>query len=158
MIINSFNSTTNIIMFNLFKKYLSIEKLERKSFNQLFFWLIFASILVRWAPLRWFSKMLGEFRKEVIEEVEIEKLKIVEITKRNLNRWKRILPWKVKCFEESIAVKKLLEKYNISSTIYLGVDKNKRSNLIAHAWLKVNNDIVTGEKGYERFVIVGYYS
>jgi len=38
------------------------------------------------------------------------------------------------------------------------VSKDKNSKLIAHAWLKMGNDFVTGEKEYEKFTVVGFYS
>ncbi|MCK5168260.1 MAG: lasso peptide biosynthesis B2 protein, partial [Bacteroidales bacterium] len=83
---------------------------------------------------------------------------LIQMLRKNIRRWKRYLPWKVKCFEEAIAAKKVLEKYKISSTLYMGVDKNAEKELIAHAWLKVGNEIIIGKKGHEKFVVVGFYS
>ena len=77
---------------------------------------------------------------------------------KNMRRWKRRLPWKVKCFEEAITLKKVLEKQDILSTLFLGVDKNECKELIAHAWLKAGKQIVAGDKGVDKFVVVGFYS
>jgi len=145
-------------MFKLFKKYYKIDKKERVILNQAFFWLIYAFILVRIIPLRWFNSVLGEFKKEIEFDLNENQLQLISNLKKNIRRLKRKFPWKVKCFEEAIAVKKVLEKYQVKSTIYLGVSKDKNSKLIAHAWLKIGKNFITGEKGYEKFTVVGFYS
>jgi hypothetical protein len=145
-------------MFKLFKRYYKIDKKERVILNQTFFWLIYAYILVRIIPLRWFNSILGEFKKEIEFDLSDNQLLLIHNLKKNIQRLKRKLPWKVKCFEEAIAVKKVLEKYQVKSTIYLGVSKDKNSKLIAHAWLKIGEKFITGEKGYEKFTVVGFYS
>ncbi len=146
------------MMFKLLRKYYSIDKTERKILNRTFFWLIYAFVLARLVPLRWFSRLLGEFKKEVAVEINSRQKELIQMLAKNIRRWKRFLPWKVKCLEEAIAAKKLLEKYKISSTLYLGVDKNTEKELIAHAWLKVGSEIIIGKKGYENFVVVGFYT
>ena len=145
-------------MFSLLKKYFRINIIERTILNRTFLWLIYASVLARAIPLKWFSYLLGDFKKEINIDLDSKQLELILVLKKNIRRIKRILPWKVKCFEEAIAAKKVLEKYNISSTLYLGVDKNKEKELIAHAWLKVGKDVIIGEKGFDKFVVVGLYS
>lgn len=157
-------------MFKLLRKYYSIDKTERKILNRTFFWLIYAFVLARLVPLRWFSGLLGEFNpaqagpaggKEVAIEINSGQKELIQMLRKNIRRWKRYLPWKVKCFEEAIAAKKVLEKYKINSTLYMGVDKNTEKGLIAHAWLKCgkNGDIfISGEKGHKQYAIVGFYS
>jgi len=145
-------------MFKLLKKYYKIDKKERIILNQTFFWLIYAFILVRIIPLKWFNSVLGEFRKEIDAETNDDQIQLIEVLRKNIGRLKKRFPWKVKCFEEAIAVKKVLEKYQVKSTIYLGVSKDKNSKLIAHAWLKIGKNFITGEKGHEKFTVVGFYS
>lgn len=144
-------------MFILLKKYLRINKLERKNFNQLFYWLVCSYILVRFLPLKWFQGILGEFKKETETAINKDQEEIVNLTINNLRRCKKIIPWKVKCFEEAIAVKKVLGGKNIESTIFLGVDRNHEKKLIAHAWLKTGNKIITGSKGHKKYAVVGFY-
>lgn len=157
-------------MFRLLRKYFGINTIERKILNRTFLWLIYASILARIIPLRWFSSLLGDFKPARLsadkacpaggEEINIDskQLELILVLKKSIRRIKKTLPWKVKCFEEAIAAKKVLEKYKINSILYLGVDKNKEKKLIAHAWLKVEKDVVIGKKGSDKFVVVGFYS
>ena len=146
------------MIIRLFKKYIRIDKTERMILNQTFLWFIYAFILVRFIPLRWFNSLLGEYKKETIVDLDKSHLDLVHLVKKNIRRWKRFLPWKVKCFEEAIVAKKILERYNIQTTLYLGVNKDNNNELNAHAWLKAGSKIITGEKGFERFVVVGFYS
>jgi hypothetical protein len=145
-------------MFKLLRKYYSIEKTERKILNRTFIWLIYAFILVRIVPLRWFSHLLGEFNSEINCDLSENEIKLIAITKKNIRRLKKRIPWKVKCFEEAIAAKKVLEKYKINSTLYLGVNKSVKNSLIAHAWLKSGEVFITGEKGHKQYAITGFYS
>jgi hypothetical protein len=145
-------------MFSQLKKYFKQSNLEREILNQTFAWLLLSFILVRIIPLRWFSSLLGGFKKEI--ETELKATDLVKITsvKKSIKRIKKILPWKVKCFEEAIAAKKVLEKYRIKSTLYLGVDKNENKQLIAHAWLNNGDFKITGGNVATKFRVVGFYS
>lgn len=141
-----------------FKKYIQLEKVEKKTLRQIFIWILFATFLARLVPLRWFSKYLGEFNVEKEIVLDVHQKGILIILQKNSRRIKRIIPWKVKCFEEAIAAKKVLSTYKIKSTLYLGVNKNKDEKLKAHAWLKSGNEFVTGKKGHGDFKVVGMYT
>lgn len=145
------------MLFKYIKKYYSIDKTERKILNRTFFWLLYALILVRIIPLRWFSHFLGDFNKEGVCNCNENELQLIEIEIKNIKRLKKRIPWKIKCFEEAITAKKVLGSYNVITTIYLGVAKNNKK-LIAHAWLKYGEVFITGKKGYDQFVVVGFYT
>ena len=102
------------MMFRLLRKYFGINTIERKILNRTFLWLIYASILARIIPLKWFSSLLGDFNKEINIDLDSKQLELILVLKKSIRRIKRILPWKVKCFEEAIAAKKCSE-----STKYL---------------------------------------
>ena len=151
-------------MFKRIRKYFSLDKRERKLLNRAFIWLIYAFVLVRIIPLRWFSNILGEFNNvEVFNESEVEaeygreQLELIRMVKRNLRRIKKRLPWKVKCFEEAIAAKKMLDWLGIECSLFLGVAKEGEKDLKAHAWIKSSGYFVSGEKGYQKFTVVGFY-
>ena len=144
--------------FKLFKKYILTEKKEKRIFNQTLLWLIISFLLVRVIPLKWYSKLLGDFKHERLNDLNFEQKQIVENLVKSIKRCKKHLPWKVKCFDESITAKRVLKNHNIISTLYLGVDKNKNEKLIAHAWVKVGEKVIVGEKAYQKFKVVGFFS
>lgn len=145
-------------MFRKIKKYYSIDQTERKILNRTFFWLIYAFILVRFIPLRWFSSSLGEFNKRAEVKTDERQIQLINLFRKNLKRLKKVLPWQVKCFEEAIAGKKVLINYDIRTTLYLGVTKEGEQNLKAHAWLKSGDQFITGERGYKNYTVVGFYN
>ncbi|MEE4196496.1 MAG: lasso peptide biosynthesis B2 protein [Bacteroidales bacterium] len=145
-------------MFHLFSKYLNAPRQEKRLLWQTFYWLVVSFVWVRWLPLRWFSHRLGAFRNENKDVLKEGQEELIGRAQHALRRMKRRLPWKVKCFEEAIAVKKVLKVYGLGSTLYLGVKKGEGEGLKAHAWLKAGGKVVAGEKGHKEFTVVGFYS
>ena len=145
-------------MFKLLVKYFKTPPLEKRLLRQTFFWLVVSFIWVRWFPLRWFSKSLGTFRTAMDDDLQEGQEQLVRKAQHALRRIKRRLPWNVKCFEEAIAVKKVLKRYGTDSTLYLGVKKEGGESLKAHAWLKTGGKVVAGERGHKEFTVVGFYS
>ncbi|MBI9055317.1 MAG: lasso peptide biosynthesis B2 protein [Bacteroidales bacterium] len=145
-------------MFSQVKKYFRQNKQERKILNRTFAWLLMSFILVRIIPLKWFGSLLGVFKKEIRTELEATDLIKITSVKRSIRRIKRVLPWKIKCFEEAITAKKVLERYEIKSTLYLGVDINEKKQLKAHAWLRNGDYNITGGDLATKFKVVGFYS
>lgn len=145
-------------MFQKIKKYRTLTKAEKQTHWLVLKWLLYGFILVRLVPLKWFSHLLGTFRKEEEENNSEKYLSEIREVKRAIKRIKKTLPWKVKCFEEAIAAKKALERMAIGSTLYLGVNKKDKEQLAAHAWLKKGTIFVTGKQGHEKYAVVGYYT
>ena len=68
----------------------------------------------------------------------------------------RFLPWDTKCLAQAIGGSWMLQRRNLPSTLYLGVNNNhsKEKWLEAHAWLRCGNEFVTGESRFERFKVL----
>lgn len=81
--------------------------------------------------------------------------KILEQIIRAIKACSRI-PIIRKCLPLAIATKKILQQYDIASTIVLGLRKNK-SKLQAHAWLKINEKIICGGKNAGAFTPVAFF-
>ena len=62
------------------------------------------------------------------------------------------VPWRSDCFPQAIAANKLLQRSGYASTIHLGVDKEEKDQLIAHAWLTCGNTVITGGTDLNRYV------
>jgi hypothetical protein len=103
--------------------------------------------------MRNYVKFFGEKGKEAIyidvpDSEEIYKFSFA------IHRADSVLPWRSKCLTEAIAAKRLLARYNKKSTLFLGVAKDEKQKLIAHAWLKYGQKIIMGEKGHQKFTVV----
>ncbi len=52
--------------------------------------------------------------------------------------------WKTTCYTQAIAARLILKRKRITSKIFLGICKQDNGELLAHAWTKVNDKIITG--------------
>lgn len=138
-------------------KYISLSKKERHLFHQSLVLLISWKIRILILPMERYAKYFGEKGKEIITEGVSNEDMLIKCT-RAVRRADSLLPWNSKCLTQAIATKRLLERYDIKSTLFLGVGKDEHQKLIAHAWLKSGKRILSGEKGHERFTIVAKFA
>ena len=66
-------------------------------------------------------------------------------------------PWESKCLVQALAAQKMLKNKGISTTIYLGVRKEK-DEMKAHAWLRCGEYYVTGGAIREQYSVVAKFS
>lgn len=64
----------------------------------------------------------------------------------------RYVPWESKCLIDAIMVKTLLKYYKIPYVIHIGIkkcdpEKNDDKPFLAHAWVKVGDNVVVGGDG-----------
>lgn len=122
-----------------------------------------AWICLAWARLLKsisFSRMaprLGEYMSETSRlrepSHEILLLQISQaILKVSRHTW-----WDSQCLVMAIAGMTMLKRRGIPSTLYLGTAKDECGKMIAHAWLRSGNVILTGAKGMERFTVVAAF-
>jgi hypothetical protein len=64
------------------------------------------------------------------------------------------VPWQTTCLAQALAGSMLLRRTGIGSTLSVGVAKDSRPphDVIAHAWLRCGDAVLTGESGQDRFV------
>lgn len=79
------------------------------------------------------NEPLGDEYVEMLRTISMKVNGICERTK-----------WESKCLVRALTAKKLLKHYQIPTTLYLGVRKDEEGNMLAHAWLRAGNYIVTG--------------
>jgi hypothetical protein len=71
-------------------------------------------------------------------------------------------PWQSTCLVQVLAAQRMLQQRGIAGAFYLGAvtgsDEDQKQVLSAHAWLKCDNEFITGEPGHERFTVVTTFS
>ena len=74
----------------------------------------------------------------------------------------RFTPWKSTCLVQVLAAQRMLQQRGIAGAFYLGAatgnEGEQQQRLDAHAWLKCDDDFITGEPGHERFTVVSTFS
>jgi hypothetical protein len=104
------------------------------------------------------QKLMGMPHKESSQAIEKTVESVAIKIYRAMRRSSVYLPFREKCLVDAIVTKKMLQKYNIESTIYLGVAKDGNKKLIAHAWLRYGNNFIVGKRGMEKFVPMEWYT
>lgn len=75
----------------------------------------------------------------------------------------RRLPFRVRCLEEAIAVRQMLDRRRVPAAVCLGValDPADRSRpalgRAAHAWVEVGGQVVSGDGGLERYAEIARF-
>ncbi|MGL5206834.1 MAG: lasso peptide biosynthesis B2 protein [Acidaminococcaceae bacterium] len=77
---------------------------------------------------------------------------------RNITIVSRNTPWESKCLVQAIVGKIMLRRLAVNNTLYLGVGRDEKDKLIAHAWLRCGTVFVSGGAGRERFTVVGKFA
>ncbi len=70
----------------------------------------------------------------------------------------RYTPWESKCLVQAVTALLFLRVFGIPYTLYLGLDKDDSNALIAHAWLRCGELIITGNGGKDRFQVVAKFA
>ena len=62
--------------------------------------------------------------------------------------------WTTTCYTQAISARLLLKRKSVRSKIYLGMTKDAEGNLLAHAWTKVGDQIITGGGNLDKYSIL----
>lgn len=110
-------------------------------------------------PFAKISPKIGEYRYETSEE-PITDAKVMATCARVrhvvLGVCKRT-PWESLCLVQALTAKKLLNQKGIKCTLYMGVRNGDNGEMLAHAWLRCGNKLITGENGYLAYTVTGTY-
>jgi len=118
--------------------------------------------LVRFAilfiPFNKLARRIGKYKDESTYEVsDLERATIGNVSWA-VNRVSKRTPWESKCLVQALTAQLMLNKRKISSTVYLGLTKNKEKKLKAHAWLRCGSEIITGDSEREGFTVVAKFA
>lgn len=85
---------------------------------------------------------------------------IGEIVRRAAN----LAPFRAVCLQQAIAVRRMLSRRGIPSTVFLGLSTDGKadtpvgSDRDAHAWVKTGPSVVAGDRELDRFAVVASFS
>jgi len=155
---------------------LKMDRVQLALFVEAVFSLALARFYVRFFAFKNYIYRVG--KPQSLEELEDgepvseNELKILRQVSQEISRAARNIPWDAVCLPQAMAGKWMLKRRNLSSTMFLGVAKEKaavasdirkleqgewQQGLKAHAWLKVGKFVVTGRQGHRQFTVVGRF-
>lgn len=116
--------------------------------------LAFARALIRFVPFRWWRRRLGPIdgrNDENAEPLTARQEKMASDIGRMIRRLAGKQKFEAVCFPQAMAGKWVLGRRGIPSQIVLGSRRNDDTGLALHAWLKVGDQVVTGQNEYETY-------
>ena len=102
------------------------------------------------------SNKLGLYQvesKKEPNEAQLEELKIIALSIKMVcsHTW-----WKSECLVRAFIASYYLKRKGISGTVYMGVSRDNKGRMIAHAWTMCGQYSVTGGNG-DNFTITGFW-
>jgi len=128
--------------------------------DYVFFWeawclLHLAKLAILFMPFRKIASWIGSLQVESSHDLlSTEKSIKIEHAVRRASRYTL---HGSKCYDQALTAKALLGQSGLPATIYFGLAKESDSQLIAHAWVRCGERIVTGKAGMERFTVVAFF-
>lgn len=98
-------------------------------------------------PFNKLKKQLGKHNQESIEDISVEDYRTASKIRNAVVNTSKYTPWESLCLVQSMTVQRMLNKRNISSTLYLGVNKDGNDKMAAHSWIRCGKMYVTGGDG-----------
>ena len=92
--------------------------------------------------LRWMGKAVTDHPSVV--ELSSEQLVLISRIQLAVARVHRYVPWNTECYTQALTAKYLLNQSGILSILTIGFKKDKNGEVQGHAWLTINEWVVTG--------------
>jgi hypothetical protein len=130
--------------------FLGIGLSYKKLLIEAFFFSAIYRVLILFVPFNKIKNRLGIYKIETPLDIDKEDIYVIKVVTWSINTIIKYTPWKSKCLVQALTAQRMLTKRKISTTLYLGVkkDKDKGDRVIAHAWLRAGHIFVTG--GYNK--------
>ena len=135
-------------------------KEERRMLVEAFVFLGMARLGVLILPFRFLSRTMGEHMKESPRKTDAQALRIARLIGQAVRSAAGNTPWQSVCLPQAITAQWMLKRRNISGTLYLGVKTSPHppGTLLAHAWLRCGDRILTGADGHSQFTVVSTFA
>lgn len=150
-------------MIRRLRKFLTLDRQQKKLFIQAFFLLGWARISLLRKPFKVLLSKLNLHRETVLQ-TSLEPP--AQEAARNIGWAVRtaacFTPWKSTCLVQVLAAQSMLRKQGIAGVFYLGVTNDgaeqDSSGFLAHAWLMCNGEFITGEAGHKQYKVISSFS
>lgn len=100
---------------------------------------------------RSFKKFLGKYSNSTTNEASVKDYEKMGYIRWAVSSMSRYTPWESKCLVQAIVMKWMLNKRNVESNLHLGIGRDPKKGLVAHAWLSSGGMVVIGENMESNF-------
>jgi hypothetical protein len=131
---------------------------EYRLFGEAWFYILLARLSLLCFPFKTIALWMQKNTTEPAQQLSIVENYLGSISTA-IERASRYSPWRAMCFEQALCARKMLSRRKIRGTIYFGVRKKiDDSNIEAHAWVKVQDTIITGGKQTNTYQVLHEYA
>ncbi|WP_041445236.1 lasso peptide biosynthesis B2 protein [Syntrophobotulus glycolicus] len=109
-------------------------------------------------PFRYIVPVIGKKMAESAQTMDRRTYRKAAKIGWAIDTMSRYTPWESKCLVQAVTALLFLRIFGIPYTLYLGLDRDEANQLVAHAWLRCGELIVTGNAGKERFRVVSQFA
>jgi Transglutaminase-like superfamily len=127
---------------------------EKAMFFEALVLLVFSEMLIRIFPFSYLKKNIVT-TENYHQEADIIQVKNIA---KAVSRACQIALWQPKCYAQALTAKIMLKRRHIEGELYLGVTKDPKGKMLAHAWTKSRDYFLTGQSGYEQYTVVATFS
>lgn len=109
-------------------------------------------------PFKFLASIMGEKMTSSPDMLPAVMLTRAEKIGWIVNKVSNHTPWKSECLVRALTTQMQLRILKIPNTLFLGIQRTEKGELIAHAWLKCGNRILTGGSERNNFCEVAKFS
>lgn len=146
------------LMIRKINTFIKIDFKSKYKFGKVFLYMGIARAFILFVPFNKLRKSMGKIKEESPDEVDINTYKQARDISEVISIVSRHTPWESKCLVQAFTAQKMLKEKGISTTIYLGVKKDKDNNMLAHAWIRCGKYYVTGGSNKEGYAVVAKFA
>lgn len=125
----------------------SISIKEKLLFIEAFFLTGIMRYKILKTPFKELKQGLGTHNTESSQEESRDVYRVAKQVQWIVIQASKYTPWESLCLVQAMTVQKMLKKRGISTTIYLGVNKDTDNQMKAHAWIRCGQMYITGGNG-----------
>ena len=126
-------------------KFIHLPFKEKLWMGEALFYLMWYSFLIYMVPFRWWESRIGQKMQPLNEEeLALEHQDKIRKIRASVLRSNKLIGGLGKCFAISLAIRRMLQKRGVDSTLYLGLRKEQSRRLMAHAWISCGKLLIYG--------------
>jgi hypothetical protein len=146
------------ILKNDIYQFVNLNRKQRTLLCEAFIWLGLIRLILLIIPFRYIAPLLGTQNEAVnISDVPKNKEQLDHIFWAICTAGRKTL-WKSTCLVQAICGKIMLKLRKQNSTLFLGVAKEGKHGIKAHAWLSADGIIFSGTDRIDQYTVVSSFS
>jgi len=140
------------------RTFASIDSRAKLRFVQAYFYTGIATAFILFVPFNKLKKRMGNLKKESDKEVDIASYRIAKNVSWAVIQASRHTPWESKCLVQALTARRMMKERGVSTTLYLGVMKNEKNEMLAHAWIRCGSYYITGGSNRYGYAVVAKFA